>query len=125
MTDRVTLRLQDIVEAITDIRTLVAEKTLADVEADRMLKLLLERLLEIVSEASRHIPQELKEGYGSDVPWRQVAGVGNILRHAYRDTDPKVLWDIVTNDLGPLQRTALTMIDALAKRPSPPALPSS
>jgi uncharacterized protein with HEPN domain len=42
----------------------------------------MERYLERLSEASRHVPQELKEKH-PEVDWRGVADIGNVLRHAY------------------------------------------
>jgi uncharacterized protein with HEPN domain len=41
--------------------------------------------LEIISEASRHIPDDLKE-LAPDIPWRQIAAIGNLLRHEYQRT---------------------------------------
>jgi uncharacterized protein with HEPN domain len=41
-----------------------------------------ERLVEIISEASRHIPEVLKHRYPA-VSWRSIADIGNILRHDY------------------------------------------
>jgi uncharacterized protein with HEPN domain len=60
-----------------------------------------ERFLEIISEASRHIPDDLKER-APEVPWRRVADLGNQLRHAYHRTDPGLLWAIHAN--GDLER---------------------
>jgi uncharacterized protein with HEPN domain len=53
-------RLFDIVEAIEIVRTEVANITLDDFEADRRKRLPVERGIEIISEASRHLPEVLK-----------------------------------------------------------------
>ena len=47
---------------------------------DRRARQLVERNLEILSEASRRLPKELKD-LAAHIPWRAVAGIGNILRH--------------------------------------------
>ena len=67
-----------------------------------MLKLMVERCLEIISEASRHIPTEMKDK-APEINWRRLADLGNWLRHAYHRTDPGIMWDMVEHDLGPLQ----------------------
>lgn len=68
-----------------------------------MLRLAVERLFEIISEASRFIPPELK-AENKDIPWQHMADLGNWLRHAYHRVDPDILLNIVENDLEPLKR---------------------
>ena len=123
MTNRVVLRLHDILEAISDIRHLLTGKIMADIETDKMVRLPLERLLEIVSEALPHVPAHVTSEYGRDVSRRQVADLGDVLRNAHRDTDPKILRDIFTKDLTPLEHAEKAIIAVLAA--SPPAQPNS
>jgi uncharacterized protein with HEPN domain len=78
---------------------------------DRRARQLVERNLEILSEASRRLPQRWKD-VESAVPWRAIAGIGNVLRHDYHQAYPTVLWDTCANDLKPLKE-ALSRIDAL------------
>jgi uncharacterized protein with HEPN domain len=52
-----------------------------------------ERGLEIISEASRKIPDGQKSAHPS-VPWTQIAGIGNILRHEYHRVEPMIVWNI-------------------------------
>jgi uncharacterized protein with HEPN domain len=75
-------RLSDIVEAIEHIRTETAGVTLDAFEPDWRKRWLMERGLEIISEASRHLSDELKARH-PEIPWSKVAGIGNILRHEY------------------------------------------
>jgi uncharacterized protein with HEPN domain len=49
------------------------------------------RCLEIISEASRRLPQQLKERH-PHMPWIDIAGAGNIYRHNYEDVLEAVLW---------------------------------
>jgi uncharacterized protein with HEPN domain len=41
------------------------------------------------------------------IPWRAIAGIGNVLRHDYHDTYPTVLWDTCQKDLAPLKAAVL------------------
>jgi len=52
-----------------------------------------ERFLEIISQASRHVPDELKAD-APDIPWRRIADIGNHIRHAYNKVDAGILWNI-------------------------------
>ena len=60
------------------------------------------RCLEIISEASRRLPDEMKARYPS-IPWKDVAGAGNVYRHEYEDVAARVVWDTVQMALQPLR----------------------
>src|SRR5690606_10244933 len=88
-----------------------------------------ERFLEVVSEASRHVPDEWKQEFGPDIPWREIAGIGNVLRHAYRTVAMRRLWLIYEADLNLSKRSStpcsprMTGIpETTRRRPDPPAV---
>ena len=60
------------------------------------------RCLEIISEASRRLPDEVKERHET-VPWKRMAGAGNVYRHDYEDVAAHYVWDTLQKDL-PLLR---------------------
>lgn len=62
-----------------------------DLEYDAVL-----RNLEILGEAAKQIPQALRDKY-PQVDWRGIAGLRDILAHAYFSLDEDTLWDIITN----------------------------
>jgi uncharacterized protein with HEPN domain len=95
------LWLTDIIEAIELVRSEMAGVTLAAFEPDRRKRWLVERGIEIISEASRHLSQELKARH-PEIPWPKVAGIGDVLRHEYEDVADDVLWHVVRDDLPPL-----------------------
>jgi uncharacterized protein with HEPN domain len=96
-------RLTDIVEAIELIRSEMAGVTLQAFEPDKRKRWLVERGIEIISEASRHLSDELKARH-PEIPWPKVAGIGNVLRHEYEHVAHDVLWHVVRDDLTPLER---------------------
>ena len=77
-------RLTDIVEAIELITAELAGTDLHTFSDNRRQRWIVERGLEIVSEASRHLSETIKARH-ADIPWRKVAGIGNVLRHGYND----------------------------------------
>jgi uncharacterized protein with HEPN domain len=58
--------------------------------------------LEIVCEAARRLPDEVKHG-ASNIDWRKMNDFANLLRHAYHSTKVDIIWDIVRNHLPPLK----------------------
>jgi uncharacterized protein with HEPN domain len=63
----------------------------------------LERGVEIISEASRHLADEMKARH-PEIPWAKVAGIGNVLRHEYERIAPDVLWRLSRDELLPLEK---------------------
>ncbi len=74
------------------------------------------RCLEIVSEASRRLPDELKARHPS-IPWRDIAGAGNVYRHDYEDVAAKLVWDTVQLALPPLQAAIAQEIERVGSGP--------
>ena len=60
------------------------------------------RCLEIISEASRRLPDDLKARHPA-IAWKDIAGAGNIYRHDYEDVAAQQVWDAVQIDLPPLR----------------------
>jgi uncharacterized protein with HEPN domain len=96
-------RLTDIIEAVELIRNELAGVTLQSLESDKRKRWLVERGIEIISEASRHLGDELK-ARRPGIPWSKVAGIGNVLRHEYERVAYDVLWRVVHDDLPPLEK---------------------
>lgn len=116
MTERiVSPRLTDIVDAIENIRSVVTSTTLETFEASWERRWLVERGVEIISEASRHLPDGLKER-NSEIPWRKVASIGNLIRHEYERIAPDVLWKLALRDLPVLERVCRAELRAALAR---------
>jgi len=96
-------RLHDIVQAIEHIRSETTDVTLDVFEADWRKRWLVERGIEIISEASRRLPEELKSRHPG-IPWRKIAGIGNVLRHDYERVAPEILWNVVHEFLPSLEK---------------------
>jgi uncharacterized protein with HEPN domain len=106
---RARLSIHDMLDAIE-----VARKARADLKFEQFAEALVNRLaaeraIEIVSEASRRIPENLKEKE-SGIPWPKIAGVGNVLRHNYRDVAPRAIWNVIQNELAPLEAALRRML---------------
>ena len=96
-------RLSDFIEAIERIEEAVGDMPLDAFEADWQKQWLVERGVEILSEASRHLTDAVKNRH-PEIPWRKVAGISNVLRHAYGNIAPPLMWTLVREDLPLLER---------------------
>lgn len=65
--------------------------TFEDFAADRKTQFAVIRALEIIGEATKNIPYEVREKYPS-VPWKDLAGIRDKLVHAYFGVNLKVVW---------------------------------
>jgi uncharacterized protein with HEPN domain/predicted nucleotidyltransferase len=92
----VRLRLHDILEAVEGIESTVLGMTFAEYQQSWQVRRAVERGVEIISEASRHVPDELKQRY-PHIYWREIAGIGNLLRHEYGRIDDRIMWRVVQN----------------------------
>jgi uncharacterized protein with HEPN domain len=67
------------------------------------------RNLQIIGEAVKQIPPEVREQYPA-VEWRKIAGLRDILAHAYFSLENETLWDIVQNKVPALQEQMQRMV---------------
>ena len=72
------------------------------------------RTLEVVSEATRHLPEDLKAKH-RDIDWRAVADAGNAYRHGYDVLDPDRIWETAVRALPPLASIAYDELTALTE----------
>jgi uncharacterized protein with HEPN domain len=107
--------LHDIRNAIAGIEAATAGKTLNEYSNNWLLRSAVERGVEIISEASRRIPPELRETQ-PQVPWKKIIGIGNVLRHDYRDVVNGVMWESVMIHL-PILKAGVFAIDANLDEP--------
>ena len=56
------------------------------------------RALEVAGEAAKNIPHELKSAY-PDVPWKEMAGMRDVLIHQYFGIDHAVIWETIQRDV--------------------------
>jgi uncharacterized protein with HEPN domain len=108
------LQLFDIRDAIAGIQNLAAGVTYEPFANNWAMQRAVERGLEIISEASRHVPDDLKT-HAPDIPWRQIAAIGNLLRHEYQRVDIAATWNIIEEHL-PSLVTAIEQLIAEAEQ---------
>lgn len=113
MADRnVRARLDDMRDAIDDVRRIVDAFDLAAYRDSWLARRAAEPGIEIISEASRHLPASRKE-LAPEVPWPKVAAMGNRLRHEDQRVDDQLVWNLVRTELPAMAVAVERMIAAV------------
>lgn len=97
--DRILLDyLNDILESIINIKTFIEGLDFPAFQKDIKTQYAVIRAMEIIGEASKKIPKEVKENY-SWIPWRFMAGMRDKLIHDYFGVDVEVVWNTATENI--------------------------
>lgn len=105
-------RVEDILDNIDLVRRFTEGYNFESLIADQRTYYAVTRALEIISEASRHLPSEMKSRWAA-IDWRGMAAVGNVYRHSYDDVEKNLVWDVINRDLEPLRMAMLQEYRAL------------
>ena len=104
------LYLQDICICIDKIKDYIEGMDYSDLVGDpKTLDAVVHNLL-IIGEATKQIPDSLRQQY-PEIPWRQVAGLRDVIAHTYFIVNPQIVWDIIQVELDPLYRIIMLMLN--------------
>jgi uncharacterized protein with HEPN domain len=95
-------RLKDVLQAIQKIERFLAGKTRMDFSADALIHDAVVRNLEVISKASRYVPDDLKSQEPA-IPWRAISDIENWLPHGYDVLNENLIWVTIERDLPPLR----------------------
>jgi uncharacterized protein with HEPN domain len=93
--------LSDIKQNVELARAFISGFTFTTFQADQRTSYATARCLEIISEASRRLPTELKNRH-PNIPWGDIAALGNVYRHDYERVRDDIMWRTVQHSLDPL-----------------------
>ncbi|MHA1144493.1 MAG: HepT-like ribonuclease domain-containing protein [Candidatus Helarchaeota archaeon] len=99
--------LKDILEAIRKIKKYTNNISYDKFADNELIQDAVTRNLEIIGEAIKFLPENVKRS-NPDVEWRKIAGLRDILIHAYFGIDVEIIWDIVENKLLELKEKILS-----------------
>jgi len=103
------LYIEDILEAAKRIERYTKGLTIKKLKKDTLILDGIVRNLEIIGEAAKNIPAQVKEKY-PNIEWKKIAGLRNILAHEYFAVDIDILWDIVDDKIPVLKRQFASII---------------
>jgi len=96
------LYLEDILEAIEKIQAYMQGVSFDKLQGNNMLQDAILHNLEIIGEAAKHVPDELK-AKTSELEWRKIAGIRDVIAHEYFGISMEIVWDILQNKLPDLR----------------------
>lgn len=96
------LFIKDIIAAMNSIEEFVGDMTLEGLKADEKTSSAVIRKFEIIGEASKHIPPEIR-GKHKDIQWKSMAGMRDRLIHAYFGIDYNLVWPAIKSEIPSLK----------------------
>lgn len=108
------LYLDDILEAIHQIRTYMADMDEKAFTTDKKTQDAVIRNLEVIGEAAGHLPEHFQRA-APEIDWRKIKGLRNILIHQYFGINLPIIWDVIQNKLGPLDTTCRKLVKKAAE----------
>ncbi len=100
----------DILNSIEKIERYTKDIKLEDFEKDELLQDGVARNLEIIGEAVKNIPEEIK-AKKIDIEWKKIAGLRDILIHSYFGIDTAIIWDIIKNKIPDLKNAIIYLLN--------------
>ena len=96
------VRLQHIHDAIKEIDSYTANISFEDFKSNSMMIYASAKQLEIIGEAASKITKHFQKLY-SEIEWREIIGLRNLLVHEYFGIDEEIIWGIIDKDLPELR----------------------
>lgn len=107
-------RLRDILQAIAAVER-YRDRERAAFERDEMLQVWFLRHLQILGEAARALPEDIRN-LAPDIPWPESIGMRNILVHGYFEIDADIVWDAVQKDVPALKPAVEALLRKLEEQ---------
>ncbi|MEN6513803.1 DUF86 domain-containing protein [Methanoculleus sp.] len=110
--------LDDILDAVEKIEIFTRGMSYEEFSGDDKTVYAVTRALEVIGEAAKCIPREIRENYPG-YPWAEMAGMRDKLIHAYFGINRAIIWRTIRDDIPPLRSAMQALRDDLAADRSP------
>ena len=110
----VRVHVEDMCVAADKIFTYVSNMSFDDFKKDEKTFDAVIRNLEIIGEAAKQIPDEIRDKY-PDIEWKKVSGLRDMLIHQYFGVDIEIVWDIISEKIPLLKKQLSSILESLPK----------
>jgi uncharacterized protein with HEPN domain len=110
------LRLDDILQAVSRIRTYVADMTFVEFQASQLTFDAVAMNVLVIGESIGRLPERLKTQLG-ELPWKSMVAVRNLVAHGYPELEDTIIWDIARNRLDEIEVVVAPMLAAIQYPP--------
>ncbi len=104
--------IEDILTSIQEIEEFVKGMSFDDFVKDKKTVNAVIRSLEVMGEAVKKIPKEIRDKY-PDIPWKYIAGMRDKLIHEYHGVDLTIVWEVIEKEIPPLKPKFKEILDEL------------
>jgi len=94
--------IQDILSSLEEVEEFTEGLNFEDFLKDRKTINAVIRCLEIIGEAAKKIPEDLRKGH-PEMPWKRMTGMRDKLIHEYHGVDLEIVWTVIKEELPPLK----------------------
>lgn len=105
--------LEDILDAIGKAESFVEGMSRDDFGSDDKTVFAVIRALEIIGEAAKQVPQDMRDK-APDIPWRSMVGMRDKLIHSYSTVNLDVVWKTLREELPKLRASVEKLLSELA-----------
>jgi len=102
----------DILNAIEKIEEFIDGMDFDQFEDDDKTSSAVLRKLEIIGEAVKQFPEQIKENY-KGIPWKEMAGMRDKLIHWYFGVDYQLVWNVITEEIPQLKTQLKEIFDKI------------
>ncbi|MDG6219012.1 MAG: DUF86 domain-containing protein [Candidatus Thermoplasmatota archaeon] len=92
------LFVEDILTSVDKIENYISDLYYDDFIENHMVVDAVLRNLEIIGEAANNIPDEIRNKF-SNIPWKKMIGLRNLVAHGYFGIDMTIIWEIITKNI--------------------------
>ena len=94
-------RLEDILKYAQNVKQIVSGISFEEFTKDIRIYYSVMKNIEVIGEAANMLTRHFREKY-TELPWRQIVSMRNVLVHGYAQVSDSDLWQTATNDIQPL-----------------------
>ena len=106
-------RVIHVLDAIEKIEIILQNVSFSDFTLNFEKKLAVERLLEIIGEATNNISDEVLYNEKTSSPWKKIIATRNMISHEYFRIDESLVYQIATREMLPLKKDIQTILNDL------------